>query len=282
MEVKFDNVSYIYNENTSFAKKALSAINLEFHEGRIYGIIGPSGSGKTTLVELINGLVLPTDGELKVGKYILKKGIRIPDINKLRFNVGLVFQCPEEQFFQSTVKKEIAFGMKYFNYKVNSIDKRVNDVLEMVGLSKNYLDLNPFHLSSGEKRRVAIASILVFNPEIVILDEPTVGLDSFGKKKLITLVKKLKERYGKTVIICTHDVDMVYKIADNIIALDKGEIVVEGDKHDVFKHISLLRSHHIKIPRIVEFEHKVITEKGIKLGRYTDIKDLIKDIYRNV
>jgi energy-coupling factor transport system ATP-binding protein len=281
MEIKFKNVSYNYNENTPIQNMALNNINLSLEEGKIYGIVGPSGAGKTTLIELINALIIPTKGELEVGSYTIKKDMKLFKINDLRFNVGLVFQYPEEQFFQATVKKEIAFGMSYYNYKLESIDKRISEALMMVGLDDSYLERNPFNLSSGEQRRVAIASILVFNPEVIILDEPTVGLDYNGKKKLIKLIKKIKDRYNKTIIINTHDVDMIYQIGDNIIALDKGNIILEGNKYDVFNEISLLNDHHIKIPKIVEFTNKV-KEKGIKLGKNMDVKDLIKDIYRHV
>jgi energy-coupling factor transport system ATP-binding protein len=282
MEIKLKNVSYIYNENTPFSHKALNDVNIEFKEGKVYGLIGPSGSGKTTLLQLINGLLLPTKGEVHVGDYVLKKNLKLSNLNKLRFNVGLVFQFPEEQIFEPTVKQEIEFSMKYFKYKLQSIDKRVSEALSMVGLDDEYLSRNPFNLSNGEKRRVSIASIMVFNPEILMLDEPTVGLDYNGKKKLIELIKLLNYRYHKTIIISTHDVDMLYQIADNIIVLDKGEVIIDDDKYEVFKHQSLLEKHHIKVPKIVEFTSKAISEKGIKLGRFNDIKDLIKDIYRNV
>ncbi len=282
MEVEFSNVRYIYNQNTPLEKTALNDISITLNENKIHGIIGPSGSGKTTLVELINALLLPTKGMVTVGDFAIKPRKMPFNVNKLRFNVGLVFQFPEEQFFNSTVKKEIGFAMTYFQYKVKEIDKRVVDALKMVGLDESYLDRNPFYLSNGEKRKIAIASILVFNPQVIILDEPTVGLDYHGKKMLIKNIRMLRDKYNKTIIICTHDVDMLYPLVDNIIVLNKGQVLLEGNREEVFNQTSVLAANNIKIPRIVEFINKVNNKKGIKLPSRTDIKDLIKDIYRHV
>jgi energy-coupling factor transport system ATP-binding protein len=282
MEVVFNNVSYVYNINTPIAKTVLNDISLTLESNKIHGIIGPSGSGKTTLVELINALMYPNDGQVTVGKFSLKKGMRKDQITKLRFDVGLVFQFPEEQFFNATVKNEIAFALKHFKYKVNDIDKRVTEALKIVGLDETYIDRNPFFLSSGEKRKVAIASVLIFNPKIIVLDEPTVGLDYHGKKKLIKLIRKLKNNYNKTIIICTHDVDILYQIVDNVIVLKEGNVVLKGDKHEVLSNVALLSEHNIKGPKIAEFIYKVNQMTGIKMANFTDTKDLIKDIYRHV
>ncbi len=282
MEIKFENVSYIYHANSPLAKVALNNLNVVFEDNKIHGLIGPSGSGKTTLVELINGLSFPTEGTIKIGNDILNKKISKEVLSKIRFNVGLVFQFPEEQFFNSTVEDEISFALKNYKHKLKRIDKRVNDALKMVGLSSKYLTLNPFYLSSNEKRRIAIASVLIYNPKVIILDEPTVGLDNKGKKYFIKLIKKLKNDYHKTIIVCTHDVDMLYQIADDVVALNNGEIILSGDKNEVFNEVDLLDSHNIEVPKIVKFIHKVRITKGIKLDDSKDVKDLIKDVYRSV
>ena len=219
MEIKFNEVHYIYNEKKDIAKPALSNINLEFKEKTINGVIGKSGSGKTTMVELINALMLPTKGNIKVGSRILSKTRKIKNINNLRYKIGLVFQFPEEQFFCQTVKKEIEFGMKYFNKSVTDIKKHVSDALLMVGLNDSYLERNPHTLSSGEKRKVAIASILAFNPKIIILDEPTIGLDNQSKDNLIKIIKLLKNRYKKMIIIVSNDTNLLHKIVDNIVII---------------------------------------------------------------
>lgn len=284
MEIKFDNVNYAYNEKTSIKVDALEEINVEFKEGKITSIIGRSGSGKTTIAELANALLFPTGGSIKIGSYLLdKKGVKNSrNINKLRVNVGLIFQFPEEQFFNMTVKEEISFGMKYFNYRTSEIEKRTSDALKMVGLNDEYLERNPFTLSNGEKRKVAIASILAFNPKIIILDEPTIGLDSASKKNLLQLIRKLKMRFNKTIVLISHDMDLVHAISDFIYVLDKGKVVIEGDKYTVFKQEDKIRECGIRVPKMIEFSNKVLNTKGIKIGYRDEINDLIKDIYRYV
>lgn len=279
MEIKFNDVSYTYNIKSPIKKKALTNINLEIKENKINGIIGRSGSGKTTLVELINALLIPTVGNIKIDDFVITKNKKISNVNLLRVNIGLVFQFPEEQFFNLKVKDEIKFGMKYFKIKLSEIDKRCSDALKMVGLDDSYLDRDTFKLSSGEMRKVAIASVLAFNPKVVILDEPTIGLDSFSKKNLIRLIRLLKTRYNKTVIIITHDVDLLHQISDYVFVLDNGKLVLEGDKYEVFTN-DLLYSYGLVPPKIIEFEKIVQKKKNIKIGYRDDVNDLIKDIYR--
>lgn len=284
MEIKFNNVDYIYNKNLSIKNKVIDNINVSFKEGEITSIIGRSGSGKTTMAELMNALIFPSNGTIEIGSYLLNsKGIKNnKKINNLRVNVGLVFQFPEEQFFNMTVKDEISFGMKYFNYKTKDIDKRVSDALKMVGLDDDYLGRNPFTLSNGEKRKVAIASIIAFNPKVIILDEPTIGLDSSSKKNLLQLIRKLKQRLNKTIVLISHDIELVHQVSDYVIVLDNGNVIAEGDKYTVFKQEEMLKEYGIVVPKIIEFSNKVLDKKGIKIGYRDEINDLIKDIYRYV
>ena len=280
MEVKFNHVFYVYNEKTPLSKMVLGDINTTFKEGKITGIMGKSGSGKTTLIELINALIIPTKGNIQVGSRVISKTRKIKNINNLRYKIGLVFQVPEEQFFCKTVKEEIEFGMKYFKKSVKSIEKHVSDALIMMGLDDSYLNRNPFTLSSGEMRKVAIASVLAFNPKIIILDEPTIGLDNKSKENLIKIIKLLKNRYKKTIIVVSNDTDLLLKISDNVILLDKGKIILEGNKYDVFKQD--ISKYGLKRPKIIEFEKLVLEKKGIKIGYRDDINDLMKDVYRYV
>lgn len=284
MEIKFNDVNYIYNKNSSIKNEVLKNINVKFSEGEITSIIGRSGSGKTTIAELMNALLYPSEGNINIGSYLLtSRGIKNnKKINNLRVNVGLVFQFPEEQFFNMTVKEEISFGMKYFNYKTKDIDKRVSDALKMVGLDDKYLERNPFTLSNGEKRKVAIASIIAFNPKVIILDEPTIGLDSISKKNLLQLIRKLKQRLNKTIILISHDIELVHQVSDYVIVLDNGKVIAEGDKYSVFKQEEMLKKYGIKVPKIIEFSNKVLDKKGIKIGYRDEMNDLIKDIYRYV
>ena len=282
MEIVFDNVSYSYNKNTPVEKEALKDVSLKFKKSKINVIMGPSGSGKTTMIELINALLLPVKGKVSVGNFELMNNEKFRNINDLRFDVGLVFQFPEEQFFQSTVRKEIEFGMKYFKYKLDNSLKRVKEALTMVGLDDSYLNRNPFSLSSGEQRKVAIASILAFNPSVIILDEPTVGLDNKSKQNLIELIKILKTRYNKTIIIISHDVDLMYKIGEYFIILNNGAVFKSASKKTIFKNLKMFKKYNIEVPKIVEFIDVVYKKVGIKLEASDNIKDLMKGIYKNV
>lgn len=281
MEIKCEHVSYIYNDKTPLATEALNDINVTFEENKIHGIIGQSGSGKTTLLELLNLLLVPQKGRITFGNRVIMKTKKIYNVNALRYKIGFVYQQPEEQFFCKTVKQEIEFGMKYFNKTNKNIDKHVKDALKMVELDETYLEKNPFNLSSGEKRKVAIASILAFNPKVIILDEPTIGLDDSSKDNLSKIIHMLKNRYQKTVIIATHDVDFLHKLANHIIVLSEGKIVLEGDKYQVFTH-DKLEEFGVKRPKIIEFEKMVLDRKKIKLGYRDNINDVMKDVYRNV
>lgn len=284
MEVKFEQVNYTYTDKSSSKINILNDIYLEFKPGRITSLVGRSGSGKTTLAELSNALILPTDGKVNIGKYLItKSGVdESCNINTIRINVGLVFQFPEEQFFNMTIRDEVSFGMKFFNYRMSEMEKRTLDALRMVGLDEEYLDRNPFTLSNGEKRKVAIASILVFNPKVIILDEPTIGLDAISKKNLIQLIRRLKVRYNKTIVLISHDIDLVHSISDYVYVLNNGSIALQGDKYSVFKQIDKLKECGLRAPKMIEFSNLVLNKKGIKMGYRDEINDLIKDIYRYV
>lgn len=277
MEIKFNHVSFSYG-----SKEVLSDIDIVIPKSKITGIVGKSGSGKTTLIQLINGLLLPTSGSVEVGSFVLEPNKKINNINALRFDVGMVFQFPEEQFFHTTVSKEIGFGLEQFNYKRDKKDERIRESLKMVGLNDSYLERDPFSLSNGEKRKIAIASILIFNPKVIIFDEPTIGLDFESKKSFIRLVKLLKKRYNKTIIISSHDTDFLHSLVDNVIVLNKGKVVLSGDKYEVFKQEKRLRKYGVLAPKLISFSNKVLEKKKIKIGYRDEINDLIKDIYRYV
>ena len=280
MEIKYDNVSYVYNPKTALKKVALKNINLVIQDSKVNALIGTSGSGKTTLIELLNSLLVPTEGKVTVDEDIIANKGYIKNINSLRRKVGIIFQFPEEQFFNLTVKKEVEFGLLSFNYRTNEKDKRVSDALKMVGLDDSYLERDPFKLSNGEQRKVAIASILVFNPKIIVFDEPTIGLDYDSKKNLIKLIRMLKTRYSKTIIIISHDIDFIHSISDYVILLDKGNLILTGNKYDILANPSALEYYNLPMPKVVEFSYKVLKNKGIKMGYRDDVNDLLKDIYR--
>lgn len=276
MEVVFEHVSFSYNRGLKSEKKALDNVNLYLQSGLIHGIIGPIGSGKTTLLELMNGITKPDCGDITVGNYTLyKRGF---NFNKFRYDVGLVYQLPEKQFFCNTVGEEVAFSEKIYSSKKRSIKNKVIKALKMVGLDESYISRSPFALNGGEKRLVAIASVLISNPKLLILDEPTIGLDNKCKKRLIKIIKKLKERYSKTIIIVTHDVDMLYEMVDNVVVLNNGCVVKEGPKIDVFADTEFLNENNTPIPSIIKFERLFYDKTGIDLGYRKSTNDLIRGI----
>ena len=280
MEVIFRNVSFSYNHGMKNENEALKDINLCLDSNLIRGIIGPIGSGKSTMLELMNGITKPTKGEISIGKYDLHKGNF--KFNKFRYDVGLVYQFPEKQFFCNTVGEEIAFAEKIFDPRYKNIKSKVIKVLKMVGLDESYLNRSPFNLNGGEKRRVAIASVLISNPKLLIMDEPTIGLDNNSKKRLMKLLLNLKTKYLKTIIIVTHDVDMLYDIVDNVVVLNKGKVIKEGDKLSVFSDVELLDQNNTPVPNIVRFEKIIYDKTGIDLGYQPNMNALVRSIANSV
>lgn len=276
MEVIFRDVSFTYNKGLENENVALKNISLCLESNLIHGIIGPIGSGKSTMLELMNGITKPTKGEVIIGKYELCSKKNKFNFNKFRYDVGLVYQFPEKQFFCKTVGEEIAFSQKVYNKK--NIKSKVIKVLKMVGLDESYLKRSPFNLNAGEKRRVAIASVLISNPKLLIMDEPTIGLDNNCKKRLIRLLKSLKNRYGKTIIIVTHDVDMLYEIADSVVVLNKGKLITYGSSIDVFSNVELLDKNNAPVPSIIRVEKMIYDKTGIDLGVITDMDSLVRSV----
>ena len=270
MEVSFNKVDFSYNKSNN---KNIENININIEKPSINCILGKSGSGKTTLGYLLNGLLLPTNGEIYINEYVT---FDKENVNKMRFEIGFVLEDPDHQFFTSTIRKEIMIGMSNFKYKLDKKDKHILESLKIVGLDETYLDRDPFTLSSGEKKLVALASILAFNPKIIILDEFTIGLDYYNKRKIFKLLKMLKRRYNKTIIILGNDVDFINEIGDYLYVLESGKIVLEGSPKKVF----MSDSYNLKLPKIVEFEKTARDKKNIKMIYRTEINDLIKEIYR--
>lgn len=269
MEIKIEKLSFKY---PSKEKKILDNINLTIKDASITGIIGKSGSGKTTLVDIISGLIKQDDG------IITYNG----ETEILKQDIGYVFQDPKKQFFCNNVKDEISLGAKINNYRLNLLEKRVIDVLKIVNLKENILDKNPLTLSDSEAKRVMLASILIYNPKLIILDEPTMNFDLKGKLEFIKLIRTLKNRYKKTIIIISHDIDLLHKIIDDTIVINDGKIVLQGDKYEVFKDTKRLKKYGLLPPNVIAFSDKVLNKKGIKIGYRDEINDLIKDIFRNV
>lgn len=281
MEIKFTNVKFMY-DNFGVKKELFNDLTFTLQSNKINTFIGPNGSGKTTILKLIKSLELPDSGYIKIGKYIVGKDSTIDTITDYKFRIGMVFQNSPDQFICDNVREELELGIKLYHYDLNQIDKRITGALQMVGLSKSYLDKNISSLSKGEKKLIAIASILVFNPKVILLDEPTNSLDYEYKNKLIKLLRMLKTKYNKTIVISSHDMDFVLKVSDNVYALNNGKIVLSGDKYDVLSNSEVLKKIGLKSPIIIEFSNRVYTLKNIKMGYRDEVNDLLKDIYRYV
>ena len=254
--IKLEDVNYIYQEGMPFEKQALHNINLEIPDGSLTAIIGHTGSGKSTLIQLFNGLIRPTDGKITVnGVVITDKGI---DMKKVRCSAGLVFQYPEHQLFEETVYKDISFGPKNMGLSKEETDQRVKSAMSAVGLGEKYADFSPFELSGGEKRRVAIAGVLAMNPEILILDEPTAGLDPRGRDTILQIIRDLHEKNPSMIIvIVSHSMEDVAKICNNVIVMNKGRVFMQGDVPFVFSHGEELAKIGLDIPQITQLALKL-------------------------
>ena len=268
-KIKLQDVSFFYGKGTAYCKEALKNINIEIKEGSITGLIGHTGSGKSTMLQLLNGLTTPSNGKIYLdGVDIWEKP---KEIGKVRFRVGLVMQYPEYQLFEETVEKDIAFGPKNMGLDDEEISKRIREAIDFVGLSPDVLSKNPFDLSGGQKRRVAIAGIIAMRPEVLVLDEPAAGLDPQGRDVILDGVFKYREKTGATVIIVSHSMEDMARLCDDIIVLSHGEVVLNGTRDEVFSHSEMLERIGLAVPQITLLMHE-LNARGIKVnnGIYTE------------
>lgn len=267
MPVVIKGLSFTYSAGTPYEKKALTNINLEINEGDFLGIIGHTGSGKSTFIQHINGLIKPQEGEIEIFSLKLTKAKR-PKVNlrSLRSKVGMVFQYPEYQLFADTVEKDVAFGPKNLGLSAEEVSERVKQAIEMVGLDYEAVkDRAPFELSGGQKRRVAIAGIIAMRPRMLILDEPTAGLDPYGKEQILNLIKHLKEHCSPTIVVISHDIDEITRFANRIVVFNDSRVVYDEPMQQLFKHSIQLQSMGLDIPRAVKIAN-AMRDRGIDLG----------------
>ncbi len=258
------NLIYGYSKGTPFEKGALKGVSVDFHKGEIVALIGHTGSGKSTLLQHLNGLLKPDSGDILFEGESIHKSKET--LRNCRFNVGLCFQYPEQQLFDSTVYKDVAFGPRNMGLSAEEIDKRVKDSVAYVGLSEDYLEKSPFDLSGGEKRRVAIAGVLSMEPKVLILDEPTAGLDPVGKNNLLKLIKDYNNKTGNTVIFVSHNMDDVALVADKVIVMNDGEIAMEGTVEEVYSQGEKLAELGLDVPEITSVFIE-LKNAGFDLGK---------------
>lgn len=257
IQLSTENLSFTYPDGT----QALKNINIEIEKGEKVAIIGPNGAGKSTLFSHFNGLTEPTSGCVKIeGKAI---SFEKDELLKVRQKVGIVFQDPNDQLFAPTVKEDIAFGPMNLGLSYDEVEKRVEDALKMVGM-ENYEDKTPHHLSGGQQKRIAIAGIIAMKPELMILDEPTAGLDPDGVEKVLNIMNQLNKE-GMTLIISSHDIDMISKYADKIFVLYNGEIIESGNKNKIFSDMELLKKAHLRTPITTEILYN-LKESGLNVN----------------
>ncbi len=260
--IKVENLNFVYQKGMPDERQVLHDINLEIADGDILAIIGHTGSGKSSLIQHFNALLRPTSGKIFVnGVDITDKKANLKEIRK---KVGMVFQYPEYQLFEETVFKDIAFGPKNMGLSKNEIEKNVYEAMDMVGLSRDLAERSPFELSGGQKRRVAIAGVLAMRPEILILDEPTAGLDPHGRDSLLNRIENLHKNTGMTVIFVSHSMEEVARLAKNVIVMNDGRVFAKGSVAEIFERGEELKKIGLNIPQITQLALK-LREKGVDI-----------------
>jgi energy-coupling factor transport system ATP-binding protein len=253
MSIQLENINYIYGIGSGYEKHALKNVNLEIRDGEFVGLVGHTGSGKSTLTQLLNGLEKPTTGNV----YYNHKNIRDKDFSmkELRSKVGLVFQYPEHQLFEISVQKDVEFGPRNLGLSNLEVEKRSFDALRQMGISDELLDVSPLRLSGGQKRRVAIAGVLAMKPEILILDEPTAGLDPKGREEILGLLKTLHEEQNITILLVSHSMDDVARYTDRVLVMHRGELVLEGAPRKIFQYEEELEKIGLGVPQSTRVMH---------------------------
>ena len=263
MGITLEGVNYTYQAGTPFEGRALFDINLTIKEGSYTAFIGHTGSGKSTIMQLLNSLNIPTEGAVIVDDIKIKANSKNKEIKPVRKKVGLVFQFPESQLFEETVLKDVAFGPQNFGVSIGEAEQLAREKLAMVGIHEEFFEKNPFELSGGQMRRVAIAGILAMEPEILVLDEPTAGLDPKGRRELMTLFKELHQN-GMTIVLVTHLMDDVANYADYVNVLEGGKLVRSGYPKEVFQDVAFLESKQLGVPKITKFAQQLV-KRGLHL-----------------
>lgn len=283
MQITFEKVGYTYQPNTPFSYRALHEIDVSIPDGSYYAVIGHTGSGKSTFLQHLNGLIQPTEGIARIDDITLNSDKKNKKLKSLRKKVGLVFQFPEQQLFEETVEKDICFGPMNFGVSEEEAKKRARILIEKVGLNEDFLLKSPFELSGGQMRRVAIAGVLAMEPDVLVLDEPTAGLDPSGQKALMDMFFQLHKENGLTIILVTHSMEDAAKYADTIHVLQKGTTYLKGSPLEVFSYEKELKAIGLQIPLSLKFHqelnHRLGIEKQATSLTLEQLADYIANLY---
>ena len=282
MAISFQKITYIYDAGMPYAHAAINDIDLELEEGKITAIIGETGSGKSTLVQHLNALLLPNKGRLVILDHEIESDKKNRGLKSLRKDVGLVFQFSEYQLFEETILKDVAFGPKNFGDDEETALNKAKKALKLVGIPESYYERSPLELSGGQKRRVAIAGIIAIEPKILVLDEPTAGLDPAWAMEMINLFISLNKNMGTTIIIVSHDNEVVYNYADNVVLMADGSVRYSGDTLSLFNNDELVKQFNLLEPRLVKLKRE-LREKGFKINDdVRTLPELAKVVAREV
>ena len=276
MEIRFEQVDFTYQPNSPFEQRVLFDINLEIPSNSYTAIVGHTGSGKSTLLQHLNALLKPTAGKVTLGDRVITPETDNKNLKPIRKKVGIVFQFPESQLFDETVGQDIAFGPKNFGVSDEEATKLAKEMLDLVGLDESYMDRSPFDLSGGQMRRVAIAGVLAMEPEVVILDEPTAGLDPRGRKDIMEMFYRLHKEKGINIILVTHLMDDVAEYADYMVVLEKGKIHKQENPREIFKDVEWLKEKQLGVPTATDFAFELM-EKGYEFSQLPLTADELAD-----
>lgn len=279
MEIITKQLEYRYQIKTPFERLALYDVNIKIAPKSYTAVIGHTGSGKSTLLQHLNGLLLPTDGQIQIGDKRIKAGEKVRDLKPLRQRVGIVFQFPEHQLFEETVEKDICFGPLNFGVSMEAAKKRAREALKKVGLTEDILDRSPFDLSGGQMRRVAIAGVLAMEPEVLVLDEPTAGLDPRGRHEIMEMFYELHKKEEISIILVTHSMEDASKYADRIIVMHKGTVYKEGTPREIFSSPEELIELGLDVPETIRIQLKLEKKLGKKIGDPSlSMEELVKKL----
>lgn len=276
MDIRFEKVNFTYQPHSPFEQKVLFDIDLDIKEGSYTALVGHTGSGKSTLLQHLNALLKPTEGNVTIGDRVITPDTNNKNLKPIRKKVGIVFQFPEAQLFEETVAKDIAFGPKNFGVSEEEALKLATENLSLVGLDDSYLERSPFDLSGGQMRRVAIAGVLAMEPEVLVLDEPTAGLDPQGRKEMMEMFERLHKEKNITIVLVTHLMDDVANFADYVYVLEKGRVVKSGEPAVVFQDVTWLHEKQLGVPTAAEFAQRLM-DKGLVFNQLPLTSEMLAD-----